>query len=1048
MSIVSKAIANLFNGVSQQSASLRLPSQADAQVNCESSPVDGLGKRAPTNHIARLFAGQLDSPLIHSINRDASERYQVVLTGDDLKVFDMASGQERTVSFTAGKQYLTVDNAREQLKTLTVEDYTFILNKSVVPEMAVTPYLSTDQVGVSINFGSGELTDAGVWPLPNYSRFRWAWKNSIGTFNTSGTGSGGAPYTTFAQALQGLKDAIAANTNYEATGLDDAEWLIEEDAGSLPAYDDGSVQVSVKGVRATPKVAVLLRYMGGPAYNGELRLLYTKTTSGGTPIVDLTSLKADVGWPQTPFHIPGVAYQEHVVGMTDGAIVVEVNGVQFTKTAVPDWSAEDYLGWFRTAISAAFPSLEFDTSSGWQLNITAPAGERLFVRAYDTNGRGYVQTSYRNLPVQEALFIVIKTGLPDQTYSVSINGQAAQYTTPAADTPDGYTTETIAQNLTTQINGFSGGYQAANYGSFIKVINTYGTPISFAWKDTYGNTAMYAMKNRLMRTSDLPAVFIPGHPLEIAGPDGTEGYYVHYVIDGAKPAKAYGIDRQVSQTRPNLVVQPAGNTWNAIEGKDTGCWVECAKPGVPDVLIPTSMPHVLVSQADGSFEFKTMDWFKRSAGDEDSVPAPSFVGKRVVDLLFTRNRFAMMCAESIVFSRSGQFFNFWAETAKDVLDSDPIDVLVNHHKVATLRHSAVFNTSTVLFSDSTQFVVSARDTLTPKTVNVQPATEYDCSRVCKPISLGANVFFVSDAGGYSSVWEYFLDSQSNQNVANSITAHVPKYIPKGVFKLAGSVELNRLVALTGNGTVYVYRFLNGPEGKVQESWSQWQFSGSVLNADFIESDLFLTVQYDDGVFLERVELRGGETEHGLDFLVHLDRKTPLVGTPVEPGVVSVEVPYDAEAVFADPASGGLLDAQRMEGNTWRVVLDEGSNCLAGVRYQSSYRFSPVYMRDEQKLAVLDGRLTLKTFTLNYEKTCAFEVKVQPKGRTERNYKFVSLVGGGSLVGRIQPDSGVFRFMVMGEGKDTRIELVSESHLPFFFQGASWEADFTMRTRRV
>src|SRR5690606_11503635 len=119
-----------------------------------------------------------------------------------------------------------------------------------------------------------------------------------------------------------------------------------------------------------------------------------------------------------------------------------------------------------------------------------------------------------------------------------------------------------------------------------------------------------------------------------------------------------------------------------------------------------------------------------------------------------------MTAETVIFSRASEFFNFWAQTARDVLDSDPIDVQVNHTRVALLRHSAVFNDKLLLFSDNTQFIVSAQQVLSPKTVAVQPSTEFDCSPLCSPVTLGQTVHFVSQKGRWSQVWEYFVEQNS------------------------------------------------------------------------------------------------------------------------------------------------------------------------------------------------------------------------------------------------------------------------------------------------
>ena len=57
MPLVSRTIPNLVQGVSQQPEVLRLSSQATEQINGFSSVVEGLKKRPPTNHVAKISTG-------------------------------------------------------------------------------------------------------------------------------------------------------------------------------------------------------------------------------------------------------------------------------------------------------------------------------------------------------------------------------------------------------------------------------------------------------------------------------------------------------------------------------------------------------------------------------------------------------------------------------------------------------------------------------------------------------------------------------------------------------------------------------------------------------------------------------------------------------------------------------------------------------------------------------------------------------------------------------------------------------------------------------
>ena len=77
---VSTTIQNLLNGVSQQADSQKFPSQAQEQINGMSSPVVGLSKRNPTEHIAKVFTSAPSTDVwAGALNRDSSERYMVFI---------------------------------------------------------------------------------------------------------------------------------------------------------------------------------------------------------------------------------------------------------------------------------------------------------------------------------------------------------------------------------------------------------------------------------------------------------------------------------------------------------------------------------------------------------------------------------------------------------------------------------------------------------------------------------------------------------------------------------------------------------------------------------------------------------------------------------------------------------------------------------------------------------------------------------------------------------------------------------------------------------
>lgn len=140
MSLLNIPIPNLLNGVSQQPPNLRFPGQAEVQENAYSSIVEGLGKRPPSEHIAKLINGSAGPAKVHMIDRgDGIERYVVVLRDNSIKVFDL-NGVEKTVIVPSGAEtYLDIAGTPETVfKCVSIADYTFILNTEKTPALDAT----------------------------------------------------------------------------------------------------------------------------------------------------------------------------------------------------------------------------------------------------------------------------------------------------------------------------------------------------------------------------------------------------------------------------------------------------------------------------------------------------------------------------------------------------------------------------------------------------------------------------------------------------------------------------------------------------------------------------------------------------------------------------------------------------------------------------------------------------------------------------------------------------------------------------------------------
>ena len=137
MAVVSRAIPTLLRGISQAADSTKQADHADIQDNANSSPVQGLVKRSGTQFVTTLSSSTVGNVHIQTINRDINERYIAIFSNGNVKVYEL-DGTELTVNKPDGTNYLNTSDPRSVIKTVTIADFTFVVNTSITATMDST----------------------------------------------------------------------------------------------------------------------------------------------------------------------------------------------------------------------------------------------------------------------------------------------------------------------------------------------------------------------------------------------------------------------------------------------------------------------------------------------------------------------------------------------------------------------------------------------------------------------------------------------------------------------------------------------------------------------------------------------------------------------------------------------------------------------------------------------------------------------------------------------------------------------------------------------
>src|SRR6056300_1124302 len=294
----------------------------------------------------------------------------------------------------------------------------------------------------------------------------------------------------------------------------------------------------------------------------------------------------------------------------------------------------------------------------------------------------------------------------------------------------------------------------------------------------------------------------------------------------------------------------------------TGVWEESNAWDITFELDPQTLPHQIVRNADGSFTYGPIDWADREIGDLETNPDPSFVGAKINNLFFYRNRLGFLSNESVILSKAGDYFNFFATTALTVTDDDPIDVSASSIKPVNLRYVRPANAGLVLFSDVQQFLIAGNeDILSPETVKITELSSYECDPNVEAVNLGTTLAFVSKTPLYTRLFELANISGAQPPFMYDQTQIVPELVPQTVDSMISSPGLSVVsLGTVGNNTVYQFRFSQQGDQRAVSTWYKWDLTGTLLDQFFDASTYYAVVANGSDVYVQSYDLTQASEE--------------------------------------------------------------------------------------------------------------------------------------------------------------------------------------------
>jgi hypothetical protein len=703
----------------------------------------------------------------------------------------------------------------------------------------------------------------------------------------------------------------------------------------------------------------------------------------------------------------------------------------------------------------------------------------LLNRFHDVKLDSDLSPSQRN----EAL-IFVQSVAYEIEYTVTLNGaDLPSYTTPkATDTNNTLSVNKVAQELKDRIEAVSG-FRATYINGVLWVRRDDGAAFSLGFSDSRSNTLARSFKGSTTSFAGLPLTAPNGFILKIEGsPDSTlDDYWVRFKT---RDGKNFG----------------------------EGTWVETVAPDIKYGLNVNTMPLVIYRAAPDSFfvgtangelrsgvfngvsrQFRFPEWGKREAGDETTVPTPSFVDRPIKDHAIFRGRYVVISGENIVMSRVDEIFNFFMQTSTQVLDTDPIDLTAFSESSSSLQWMLPIDESLLVFGVRSQFQVRPvnTDVLTPRNASCNRLSNIDANIQLRPKLCGANIVFATNEHGFTGFREYqFYDEQSrriglNVGTNSSITLAVPSLVPGSAEAWDVGESEDYFVCFTPDreNSLFVYKYLWANTAsqitKLQSSWSEWTFDGRVRWVRFMDGDLYIVMTYPDGTYTVKLTTSEGVVED--EPIYCLDRKLrypecnqdALTGNNItatwdsSTDITTFTLPYSMAGItyaivrWDNSRKRHLRIATASNGKNL-ICTENGDfrddKLVFGRSYKFLYEFSTPYkpttdQARQRTIGDLSGRLQLATFTVHHTSTAAYDVIVKRKNRKlDSKHEFWSSIlnveNNNLDSDRVLLTQGSFRVPVYSRNTDCRILIESASWLPLTLSGASWEGTYSDRARSL
>ena len=865
MASVTQLVPTLTGGVSQQPDELKVPGQVNVANNVLPDVTHGLLKRPGGKLISSLSDGTNNSTTngkwFHYY-RDEAEQYvgQVSRTGD-INMWKCSDGSEMTVTYTPAQStaltnYLVHSND-EDIQTLTINDFTFLTNRTKTVAMANTiEPLRPPEVFIELK------------------NIKYASQYSLNLFDQDGSQS--SHFTTVSTATRISVELVRSSNNY-CTSDGHMDTHVNRVTNSQRCTENAGVGEDARAGNVGTRIFDIssgMTLVDNDAVGGELTNtnqsdtdfsytlnIYGKlfggtyTQSGTTVTISSNGHGLSTGNEVFFDFLAG-----NGVDTTKTITVVDANTFTFTADASATQSSAENVNYALNNVQGRSDLYFRITTTGQSTPVGSGSNVQYRTRYTTTNdllygGQGWQEGDHFFVFMKDGYYKITVDEV--STSQVQANLGLIRPNPTSFDTKTTVTSESILGSIRTEIlatGNFNNVQQIGNGLYITRTSNVVGgveqnlfnvsTPVS---------DLINVVAGEVLVVDDLPRQCKHGFVVKVANSANDEDdYYLKFFAN------------------------------NGFDGE--GVWEECVRPGDKTNFDAATMPVQLVRTNATTFTLSQVDWEGAQVGSTDingTNPQASFVTKTINKMVFFRNRLVMLSDENVIMSRPGNFFNFWAKTAQTFSNVDPIDLSCSSTYPAIVFDAIQVNTGLVIFTKNQQFMLTTdSDVLNPNTAKINRLSSYNFNHKTNPVNLGTTIGFLDNANKYSRFFEMSQIRREGEPEVVEQSKVVSQLFEKDLKIISNSRE-NGLILFSeeDTSTLYGYRYFVSGNERILQAWFQWTVTGTVQYHCMLDDALYVVVRNNNKDQLLKYSIKLDDNGHfvtaGEDYPIHLDHCTSV-----------------------------------------------------------------------------------------------------------------------------------------------------------------------------